>query len=74
MHNETETKTDLPSCLLPYEYTIIIQYGVEYFIASAPDLEGCIVRGSTQLEALRNIQHAIIQYLENFPERALLHA
>ena len=57
------------------KYYIVIQYNKldRLYIASAPELEGCVVQSKTQIQALRKLQEAISRYIENFPERCSNH-
>ena len=49
---------------------IVIQYSPldDLFIASVPQLEGCVIKEKTPELALLNLDHAIKLYIEYFPE------
>ena len=49
---------------------IVIQYSPldNLFIASVPQLEGCVIKEKTPELALLNLDYAIKLYIENFPE------
>ena len=48
------------------QYSILIQYDITdgIYVASVPELEGCVAHGYTREEAIREIQIAMQQYLE----------
>ena len=47
-------------------YEIILYWSIEdnAFIAEAPELSGCMADGSTRLEALKNIETVIDEWIE----------
>jgi predicted RNase H-like HicB family nuclease len=45
-------------------YKIVLQQSEEGYSVSCPGLPGCWSQGSTEAEALENIQEAIREYLE----------
>ena len=48
------------------KYRVFIEQDEDgMFVAEVPALPGCISQGNTREEALRNIQEAIIVYLES---------
>jgi len=48
------------------QYSVLIQYDPtdNIYVASVPELEGCVAHGYTREEAIREIQAAIQIYLE----------
>ncbi|MCL2015357.1 MAG: type II toxin-antitoxin system HicB family antitoxin [Defluviitaleaceae bacterium] len=48
------------------KYSVLIQYDEvdKIYIASVPELEGCMAHGNTREEAVREVQAAIELYLE----------
>ena len=48
------------------QYSVLIQYDPtdNIYVASVPELEGCVAHGYTREEAIREIQAAIQLYLE----------
>jgi predicted RNase H-like HicB family nuclease len=53
-----------------HKYEVIIYWSQEdtAFIAEVPELPGCIAHGSTQLEALENVNQAIELWLDTARE------
>lgn len=48
------------------KYRVIIEQDEDgVFVAEVPSLPGCISQGRTRSEALRNIQEAILAYIES---------
>jgi len=56
------------------QYSIVIQYDVhdKIYVASAPELKGCMAHGYTREEAIREIQDAIQLQLEVMQEKGML--
>ena len=50
------------------KYKVLVQQSEEGFSVSCPGLPGCWSQGSTEQEALANIQDAIREYLEAIKE------
>ena len=50
------------------KYKVLLQQSEEGFSVSCPGLPGCWSQGSTEQEALENIQVAIREYLEAIQE------
>ena len=50
------------------KYKVLLQQSEEGFSVSCPGLPGCWSQGSTEQEALENIQDAIREYLEAITE------
>ena len=50
------------------KYKVLLQQSEEGFSVSCPGLPGCWSQGSTEQEALENIQDAIRVYLEAIQE------
>ena len=50
------------------KYKVLLQQSEEGFSVSCPGLPGCWSQGSTEQEALENIQDAIREYLEAIQE------
>ena len=50
------------------KYKVLLQQSKEGFSVSCPGLPGCWSQGSTEQEALENIQVAIREYLEAIQE------
>jgi predicted RNase H-like HicB family nuclease len=48
------------------KYTVVIWWSEEYhhFLASVPDLPGCLADGATQAEALAAIQTIALEWIE----------
>ena len=48
------------------QYSVLIQYDITdgLYVASVPELKGCVAHGYTREEAIREIQAAIQMYLE----------
>jgi len=54
------------------KYTVLIEKGQESgYVAYAPALKGCVTQGTTEAEALKNIQEAIEAYVEALLEDGL---
>ena len=53
-----------------YNYEIILYWSKEdnAFIAEAPELPGCMSDGATRLEALKNIETVISEWIETAKE------
>ena len=48
------------------KYRVLIEPDEDgIFVAEAPSLPGCISQGRTRIEALANIEEAIVAYLES---------
>lgn len=45
-------------------YRVVLRKSDEGYSVSCPALSGCWSQGATEEEALSNIQHAMIEYLE----------
>ena len=45
-------------------YTVVLEPSEEGYAVSVPGLPGCHSQGNTEQEALRNISHAVHEYLE----------
>ncbi|MBI3933049.1 MAG: type II toxin-antitoxin system HicB family antitoxin [Acidobacteria bacterium] len=50
------------------KYKVVLQQSEEGFAVSCPGLPGCWSQGSTEQEALENIQDAVREYLEAIKE------
>jgi len=50
------------------KYKVLLQQSEEGFSVSCPGLPGCWSQGSTEQEALENIQNAIREYLAAIKE------
>ena len=50
------------------KYKVLLQESEEGFSVSCPGLPGCWSQGSTEQEALKNIQDAMRDYLETITE------
>ncbi|MFO7761098.1 MAG: type II toxin-antitoxin system HicB family antitoxin [Desulfobia sp.] len=46
------------------KYKVILEYSEEGYAVSVPGLPGCHSQGNTEQEAIENIRHAIMEYLE----------
>jgi len=56
------------------QYSIVIQYDAldKIYVASVPELKGCMAHGYTREEAIREIQEAIQLQLEVMREKGML--
>jgi len=56
------------------QYSILIQYDVidNIYVASVPELKGCMAHGYTREEAMREIQEAMQLQLEVMHEKGML--
>ena len=56
------------------QYSILIQYDAtdRIYIASVPELKGCMAHGHTREEAISEVQEAIILQLETMESMGLL--
>jgi predicted RNase H-like HicB family nuclease len=55
---------------LPMKYKVALRQTDEGYSVSVPGLPGCWSQGSTEAEALANVEHAIREYLEVAAELA----
>ncbi len=54
---------------MPKQYHISIRKGEDgFYVVECLDLPGCITQGKTKHEAMKNIQEAILAYLETISE------
>jgi predicted RNase H-like HicB family nuclease len=56
------------------QYSILIQYDAydKIYVASVPELKGCMAHGHTREEAIREIQEAMQLQLEVMRDKGLL--
>ena len=56
------------------QYSILIQYDVidKIYVASVPELKGCMAHGSTREEAMKEIQEAMQLQLEVMHDKGML--
>jgi len=56
------------------QYSVVIQYDVidKIYVASVPELDGCMAHGNTREEAMREIQSAIQLQLEVMRDMGIL--
>jgi len=56
------------------QYSILIQYDVtdKIYVASVPELKGCMAHGHTREEAMREIQEAMQLQLEVMHNKGML--
>lgn len=50
------------------KYKVVLNESEEGFSVSSPGLPGCWSQGATEVEALENIQDAIVEYLAAIDE------
>jgi len=55
------------------QYSILIQYDAtdKIYIASVPDLKGCMAHGNTREQAMKEIQEAMQLHLEVLQEKGM---
>jgi len=56
------------------QYSILIQYDIidKIYVASVPELKGCMAHGYTREEAMKEIQEAMQLQLEVMRDRGIL--
>ncbi len=52
------------------KYKVVLEQSEEGFATSVPGLPGCHSQGATEQEAMKNITHAIAEYLSVVEELA----
>ena len=56
---------------MPYEFTVVVEQGDEWFIASCPEFPGANGQGKTKEEALQNLSGAIALILLDRGEKEI---